>query len=1229
MTKLLQISHRFWVLIAITFLCNAAWSNSYAQSFNSSVNGTVKDLTGAVIQGAKVTLIDVSTRREVATTTNEQGFYVFPDVRAGNYTLTAERDGFRKAEVKEVQVNVSTPATVNFELQTGQIAEVITTSASLAQTVVNTDNAELSTTVQTRQINDLPLNGRNPLDLANLQAGVNQSGDNREASVNGLRGSYTNLTWDGININDNFLREDGFFGVAAPSVVSVSEFTLTTQNSGPADGLGVAQVKLVTPRGSTAFHGNLFEFHRNDALDANSFFNNAAGVPKEKLIQNQYGFGIGGPIKFPKEVFGPLGFDTDKLFFYGYYEGTKIRTQQSVLRTVLSQAARSGNFTYRRADNGQLQTVNLLSLAGPRGVIDPITQSLVGLTPLPNDLSSGDLANVPGAANLSNIAGYRFNTGSGVDSDLWGFRIDFDAAARHRFEAVYSRFTFLLPNDPFNGIEEPFPGLPGGGQESARPRGSFAWNWTPTASLNNELRFGFNNYNVGFFTNEQFASGFGVNFPIDQDDPLELPFIDNAVQNSLPQGRKADNYEVINNATWIKGSHQVRFGGNYRRVYIEPVDFFGTVPIYTLGFNGIGNSNPIRRALFPGGVSSNDFDRASNILATLIGSVDNAAQTFNVTSRTSGFVPGAPNRQQFQYFTAAGYANDTWRVRPNFSLNLGLRYEFVSVPTEKQGLLLQPRGGLEALRDPNAVIDFVGSGTGRRFFNDDFNNVAPSIGISWDPFGNGKTAIRAGYSISYVIDNNIATILNATTGNDGLTQGITIPDVAGTLNGSGRAPITPPQFQVPRSPLDNIALDPGAALFTIDPNLRTPYVQQWNLSFEREILPDTVVEIRYVGNRGTKLTRGIDINQVRIFDNGFLADFQRAQRNLAANGDPTVGEPLLIFPKLGDFGAGPGAILDPGLQELIRQGQVGELAAIYVINRDFFLDPGNGLGVELTPSFFLPANPNIFVADYIGNGSFSTYHALQAEVRKRLRNGFYFQGNYTFSKGFSDFEGGQTNFQGLLDLGSTVAVEKQRITNDITHVIKANGVYELPFGPGKRFLNANGVAGKFFGGWSLNGILRLQSGEPVSIVSQRGTLNRSTRSVKNSVNGSLSVSELQKLTGVFRDSQGRVLLFDPKLLATDGGANNQFFQNPEAGRLGLLQLTPVSGPWFFNIDMSMIKRTRIKENLNIEFRADAFNIFNRTNFNIGQVQNINDPRFGLITNAFDPRIFQFALKLNF
>lgn len=1179
----------------------------FAQSFNATVSGTIKDQTGAVIAGSKVTLIDLSTLREVATTTNEQGFYLFNDVRPGRYKISAEREGFTRVEVTDVQVNVSTPATVNLELRPGQIAEIITTSASDVQSVVNTENATLQTTVLERQINDLPLNGRNPLSLAGLQAGVNTSGSNRTASVNGTRGTFTNLTWDGININDNFIRTDSFFGTAAPSVVSVSEYTLTTQNGGPNDGLGVAQVKLVTPRGSTEYHGNLFEFHRNDAMDANSFFNNAAGIEKEKLIQNQFGIGIGGPIKLPKKLFGPLGFDSDKLFFYGYYEGTRIRTDTSVLRTVLTNSARQGNYTYRRSDNGQFQTVNLAGLGGLP--IDPKVQSLIGTTPLPNDLTNADITSDPA---LANTAGFRFNSPTGADSDLWGFRIDYDATTRHRFEAIYSRFTFNFPNSG----NEPFPGRPGDGQSSARPRGSFAWNWTPTDTLNNELRFGFNNYNVSFFTNEPFADGYQLTFPI----------ISDPVDNQLPQGRLAENYELIDNANWVKGRHQIRFGGMYRRVYIEPTNAGGTLPLYTIGFNTTGNVNPLARGLFPGGISTNDFNRASGFLAILSGAISQIDQSFFATSRTSGYVAGAPERQQFQYSAISGYVGDTWRAHQRLTLNLGLRYEYITVPKERNGLALLPRArGLDALLDPNATLDFASGDTGRPFFDNDYDNFAPSISLAWDPFGDGRTSVRAGYSINYVIDNNISTILNAAVrGNDGLQANASVLNPSGTVSGGGIKAVPVPAFLIPRQIADNLAIDFETALFTFQPNLQTPYVQQWNFGVEREIFRDTIIEARYVGNRGVKLTRGVDINQVRIFDNGFLDDFQRAERNLAANGNPGIGEPLQIFPKLGLAGL----ITNPTILNLIAQGQVGELARIYVINRDLFLTPGE-FGSELGAEYFLRANPNAFVADYVGNGAFSNYHALQTEIRRRLRNGLYFQANYTFGKAFSDYEGSQTNFSGLLDLGSTNAVEKQRIGDDITHVFKANAIYELPFGPGKYLLDRGGVVGKIAGGWSFNPILRWQSGEPISIVSARGTLNRAGRSPKNSAVTSLSVSDLQKRTGLFRDSQGRPLIFDPSLIGTDGRANTQFFQNPSSGTLGTLQLTPVSGPGRFDLDVSLIKRTALTERANLEFRVEAFNLLNKTNFDVGQAQNINNTAFGRITTTFAPRVMQIAARINF
>src|SRR5262249_28834865 len=237
-------------------LCLLFYLNAAAQSVNSTVTGVVRDTAGAVVPGAKVILTDAATKLSINTTANSEGFYLFNDVRSGYYTVAVEAAGFKKSEVRDVKVDVGAPATVNVNLEAGQIAEVITTTASDSQSLVNTESAELSATIFEKQINDLPLNGRNPVQLATLQAGVATTSGMRNATINGMRGSFNNITWDGINIQENYLRgnaSSGLFAQAAPSVVAVGEFTITTQNASAADGTGAAQVKLVTPRGSTNF----------------------------------------------------------------------------------------------------------------------------------------------------------------------------------------------------------------------------------------------------------------------------------------------------------------------------------------------------------------------------------------------------------------------------------------------------------------------------------------------------------------------------------------------------------------------------------------------------------------------------------------------------------------------------------------------------------------------------------------------------------------------------------------------------------------------------------------------------------------------------------------------------------------------------------------------------------------------------------------------------------------
>lgn len=1246
-------------LLSTLILCSA-FSLALSQTVNTRINGTVKDNLGATVPSAKITLIDTTTKEQRSATTNDEGTFVFADVRPGTYTVIVEGTGFKKLQVSNVVVHVDTPVILNsLTLETGGITETVSVTASEAQSLIRSEDAKLSTTIDVKQVQDLPLNGRNPINLAGGMAGVNTNTNTRQSVINGMRGSFSNITWDGIEINDNLVRTDALFGVNTPSVASVAEFSVTTQNAGPDDGLGIAQIKLTTPRGGANYHGEAYDYYRNDKFDANTFINNTTGLAKPALIQHQYGFNVGGPFALPRfGEGGPRLIEKNKLFFYFFYEYIDTTQDFTPNRTVLTAAARTGTFTYLRTDNGQLNTVNLLALTGR--TLDPRIQQLLALTPTPNNTARGD---------NRNSGGFRFNTPNGSTGRNIGFRIDYEISQKHRVEGIYSHFLSKLPNDvQLNDIGEQFPGLPGGGQESDRPRYSLAWISSLTPSISNEFRFGFSSSTPLFFNNEKFDVGYRLGFP-----NVGGNTVTNPIQNFLQQGRAPRNHDLINHTTWVKGNHVVRFGTTARWVKILNFNDAGIVPQYNIAFNTTTNPTPLANnsTNFPGGLSSTQFTTATNLLALITGAVNTGVQTFNVEDRTSGFHRGVGSIRHLDYTTLSFYGGDTWRIKENLSLNFGLRWEYIAPLTERDGLGLMPQDtSLGVLFNPRAVLDFAGKGTGREFLAKDLDNFAPNFSFAWDPFKSGKTSIRGGFSIAYAIDNN-ATVLNNSSvgGNAGLASTVTV-DQVGTVSTTGIGTIATPVFRVPRTIEDNLALSQAPTLFTTEFNLKTPYAEQWNFGIEREIFKDTALSIGYVGNRGVQLTRGLDTNQVKIFENGFLADFLRAQHNCELQGAtlPGAGTPLerctdarfnaaipgsqqlTIFPLLGNPTAANrgGNLTNATIVNLIKQGQVGELVSNYLNSRCtyFIQNPVQGclanfrIGAnasQIDAGFFLPTNKNAFVTDYIGSSGWSNYHGLQAEVRKRFTNGWYYQVNYTWSKAFTNAEQAQAEFSPYLDNAVGDTFEKKRLNQDVQHVFKANAVYELPFGPGKRFFDTGGFAGKFLGGWQISGIAQFRTGRPITFGtgdgtanSSRGTLNRSARSGNNTPNTTLTLSELQARVGLFHDPRtGLPLVIDPELIGSDGRANPAFFTNPTAGTVGHLSLTPVDGPGYWNVDTALIKRIRFKERLGVELRLEAFNVFNHTNFSVPNQLDINDPSFGKINAVFDPRILQLAWKFTF
>lgn len=1203
----------YWLAFGVVFLFACLITVS-AQVLTSQVNGRVLDQTGGVLPGVTVTLTNLETNVAGTAVTNDEGTYTFTQVLPGSYRVSAENPGFKKAAVEPVRVEVRVPATVDIKMEVGGVTEEVVVTGSQAQAVINTVNAEINTIVNRAQIEELPLNGRDVAQLALMQAGVTGGSDAaRTASVNGLRGTFNNLTLDGVNNQDNFIRTDAFFGVIPLRESFVQEFNITTSNADVDAGIGGSQTMMVTRSGSNDFHGQLFYYHRNDALNANTFFNNASGLEKERVRNHQYGGSLGGRI-IP-----------NKLFFFVNYEQEKDPSTTSVARIVPTLAARQGNFSY--LDNsGTLQTVNLLQLGGITP--DPQVQSLLNLIPQPNDSSLTD---------NPNLSGFRFNSPSKSDQDWLNIRVDYEPWRNHSFTASFHQFKFTEPNDPNNDIDARFPGLPGAGQDSTRRLGSASWRANLTPTINNEVRFGVQWAPVDFTTQETFQRGYQI---LLSDPGLgESDLFENPIQNFMPQGRNAPVYDLLENMSWVKGNHTFKLGGNYRALRVDQFNAAGTVPQYILGF-GTGNQDPLTASLFPGGISGDDLGTASELLGILGGFVRTEQQTFNVTSRNSGFVQGAREDRLIKQNFFAFYGGDNWRMTPNLTVNYGLRWEFHGVPTEDQGLALLPTG---SVLDPNVSVDFAGQGTGRSFFNNDLNNFAPNIGVAWHPFS--KTVFRAGYSIAYVVDNNITTVTNALAGNGGLSQDVSTTGLTGTLS-SGVPPIAAPQFKIPRTALEGLQADPAAALFAINPNLRVPYVQQWNIGIQHEILPDTAVEVRYVGNHGIKLTRALDLNQVR-FPAEFVADFQRAQRNLAANNNPLVGEELTFFPQLGaaaEFFMGNGTV-----RNWIRNGEIGNYVGNFLaLNRDLFFAGfgGEDFGSTVTADAFLP-NPNTFVADVVDNNAFSNYNALQIEVRRRYRQGFTGQFNYTFGKVLTNFAGTQSNFRGYFD-NAQQGLEVMRPDYDITHTFNGNFVWEVPIGRGRAWDTA-GILDTLIGGWSVDSIIRVRSGETVNLVSERGTINRGgTRATTNTVDlVGIDIQQLQDKTGIFRDATGRILLFDPSLIdPATGRANPQFFQNPGLLQAGTLGLSPVSGPWYANTDVGIRKSfgLPITEGSKVQFRFDVFNIFNRTNFairtqpstargndglGVANRMNINSTSFGVIDSTFPARQMQVGLKILF
>ena len=1268
-TKLISLAVLLTCLLTIT---------AFGQTTTGSISGTVTDPTGAVVAGATITVINPATGAERSAESNTQGTFDVPALQPGKYTITVDAKGFKKAVSRDIIVSVTQIAQVTIPLEIGSASETVTVSAS--QEVINTSSPSVTNIINTRQVVDLPMADRNPVNLAGLQAGIAVVGtDVRGSSVSGLRQTAVNLTQDGINAMDNFVKTSSFFAITTPSLNSTSEFSITTSTGGADSGRGVAQVNLVTKGGTNEYHGGAFLQIINNWTDANTWFNQSIKAAKPILRQHYDGFDVGGPMYFPR--FGEGGPSVtsgkDRAFFFFSYERFVQSDARSRNRTVLTQSALNGSYTYTPncttanpcpagVVSGVPRTINLLTQASvPFHALNPVMSTHLAQIPLPNNSTCAD-------SDGFNISCFQFNASQLTSNDKYVFRYDHQIfkdrdLGSHKVEFVFSRvITRTFPDVTTNGLEAPFPGGVNGFQASTRNLVTPALVSTFGSNVTNVLRYG-----------RQWA-------PVDfnRDQPQVVPFISlpgvltNYDNTFLPQPRNTIVHQVTDNLSWIKGNHSYKFGMDWQNVLGISRNDAGIVQLNQIGpINAnTANTSGLTIATNLPGASSAQLTAANTVYGAITGLLGSASQTLNVQTPTSGFVPGFTRLRQVQGKDLALFAQDQWRMRSNLTLSYGVRWDYMGVPTVPNGLAIQPTNfdsiwGISGVGNlfkptaapgsqttPGATLNFVSGDTGIPLYKNDWNNFAPFGGFAYSPsfksgflhklFGDeGTSSIRGGYAMSFLHDGvtTFTNLLGTGNTNPGLIQtatasvlsGVTPPNnqIRGQLTAAG-VPLIFPTFQIPITDRQNFLTTNGASgLWTADPNLKAAYVHQWNFGVEREIFKNTALELRYVGNWAPNTWRAYDINEVNIFENGFLQEFKNAQINLGLRGGTNFAPnsvagcaaclPLPIFDKF--FTGLANQYTNSAFITNLTNNNVGAFANTLAFTSTYRANRENP-ALGLAGNFFV-ANPNAAFVRVLANDATSNYNAMEIELRRRFSNGLQFQADYTWSKAMGDAVDNQGNNQS--DLASHLTLrdrhaDYRRSGQDQTQRFVANGLYDLPFGKGKKFFSgASDLVDRIVGGFNIGAIVTWATGVPFYVSSGRTTFNSSSANIGAQLTG-ITFEEFKNNIGLFKTPTG-VFFVNPKLLditlGTSGATTGQavratlkpgLMSAPAPGTFGDFPVNSLSGPSYFNFDLSVTKRFRITETVRFELKGTAINILNHPNFIYGTV-NFDSTSFGRVT----------------
>jgi hypothetical protein len=1251
------------------FILSAGAFAAFAQS-TALLRGTITDPQGAVIPSAAVTLSNNSTGFSRATITNPQGEYQFLQVAPGTYKLVVEKAGFTQATRTDVQLLVNTPATLDLRLELGRTAETVDVSAETS--AINTVDASVGNAFSEQQVRELPLETRNVVQLLSLQPGVTTNGE-----VMGARRDANNITLDGVDVNDNQNAglaaqntttgntyqgvngnnnnvNSGFNSVLPIPLDSVQEFRVTVGGEGVSQGRSSGgQVVLVTKSGTNQLHGSLYEYNRNTATSANTWFNNQSGVPVQQLVRNQFGASIGGPIK------------KDRLFYFVNWEQRIDSSSVAQVRAVPSETLKQGTLLVQLTD-GSVQSIGPAELPqiDPLGIgLNVPYQKILNQYPVGNDPAFGQ----DGGLNFS---GFRFNAPDRLNDMSWVAKVDYklDDAGKHTLS-----LRGTLGDNTIDQILAEFPGQTPASIERDNNKGfSFHYTAIVTPTLINSFTWGLTRLGE----NLSGVPGTGFQF-----EPTALSPLQNWAARA--RGRVNPVNNLLDDVTWTKGKHTLTAGLNFRYNKNYTSSFTNAYPLYAYGATeliGLGEDIDTSVQNYLVGNNPNlqlaNPTAVTNASAMLLGILNDVFVTYQYSKNGPVLPQGTPQQREFIENSYAGYIGDAFRVTRGLTLNLGLRYENFRPPYEANGLQVDTtvplnqyfaqRNGLQLQGIPaNQMSDFTlsyalnGPVNGKpSWWSPDNANFAPRFGLAYAPTGQtglvgalfGKSgALRVGGAIAYDQFGNDLVVNYDQYGSLGLSNPTNFPDsysfttsprFTGTYPAlpaaaAGGFPYTPPA----------IAAITGTFL-GISPDLKTPYSMMFNASYSRELPGKVALEIGYVGRLSRRLLMEGDVytpdenykdpgsgitwqqNAQIVYNlaNSLARSAGVSYNNAAALvAQEVMNNPSLVpnLPFVNDVWPGYKNAYFPG------SASANYFYSVYGVFGSSFLDslhaadrisgeylPGRCLSATGCYTFFAQQGSTLPMWMNAGEADF---HGLTVAFRRQYSNGLQFDFNYTFSH---SIDNGSATEAGAGEEGAAI----QDIYNlsafrgssdfDIRHNFNANFMYALPFGTGKAFLHAAPAwVDQIVGGWQLSSVWRYSTPLPSAV---EGDLAYNT----NYWLSSLAVMNTPTPSGGVHIDQNGI----PSIFSNTSASNNFQDQPPEgAGTRAALRLAPI-----FNVDAALTKSFKLPwEGKKLTFRAEAFNAFNHPNFTNPSLSLESPQTFGEYQGTLEPRSMQFALRFEF